>query len=435
MFRGALFVLLFLVFLGSVFAQDSLNMRLLGRWDAPDGVTLWSWPVRCLAVDSDYVYVSGFHHLYVINISDPTDPNLVLEDSSFSYVSVGVCGDYIFSGNSAGLGVFRRYQEDSIVLQDTCACWVGNKIVVFPDSNYIAGFKSYDGISIVDVSDPTDPEEMYHIPLHFFGDEVNDIYLNYPYFFELYSSEYWDDMHACYVRKVIVCVTNYADMASPHYVRGWSGDYYPDSSWGGYPESVGGNDEAVYIFDQPGPDGISLNILSFNPDSSQLIQDTVYFSWRIGGDPHIIGNYMAIAGDDATIWDISNPTRPELEAYYNADYYPTCNEIFIKDSLLIAKEYDGISIYVMEGLQIDGDCRNETNNMDFQIFPNPVMKGAYINIASDYNNINLYDITGKRLKIIDGETPIIDTSDLPTGLCLLRININGYTIVKKLLVL
>ena len=74
---------------------------------------------------------------------------------------------------------------------------------------------------------------------------------------------------------------------------------------------------------------------------------------------------------------------------------------------------------------------NKTN--DIQVFPNPAGKFIMFNGIDGQSNIDLFNISGKRMKslIVNSSDSQIDVSDLTNGVYLARINKNKTTLFVK----
>ena len=89
---------------------------------------------------------------------------------------------------------------------------------------------------------------------------------------------------------------------------------------------------------------------------------------------------------------------------------------------------DGLSFKFQSTLSI---AENKIN--DIQVFPNPAGQFIMFNGIDDQSNVDLFDISGKRVKslIINSSDSQIDVSDLTNGVYLARINKNKTTLFVK----
>lgn len=89
---------------------------------------------------------------------------------------------------------------------------------------------------------------------------------------------------------------------------------------------------------------------------------------------------------------------------------------------------DAISFKFQSTLSI---AENKIN--DIQVFPNPAGKYIMFNGIDDQSNVDLFNISGKRVKslIVNSSDSQIDVSDLTNGVYLARINKNKTTLFVK----
>jgi len=155
---------LILILVGAVPAQDSLNVRLVGRCDLP-GLAY------SVAVKGDYAYVADFDSgLQVILVSDPTHPVVVgsCEASRLAY-AVAVGGEYAYVGDvDSSLRVISVADPAHPVEVGVCttpAMALG--VEVNGDYAYVVGF----GLSVISVADPAHPVEVGYCetPRHSMG--------------------------------------------------------------------------------------------------------------------------------------------------------------------------------------------------------------------------------------------------------------------------
>lgn len=88
----------------------------------------------------------------------------------------------------------------------------------------------------------------------------------------------------------------------------------------------------------------------------------------------------------------------------------------------------------LTGVDATADTKNELKDK-LKIYPNPIADGmVYItNQNNDELNIKLYDITGKMLKNVKA-TDKVSIQGFSTGIYLMKIELNGQSITKKIVV-
>ena len=65
------------------------------------------------------------------------------------------------------------------------------------------------------------------------------------------------------------------------------------------------------------------------------------------------------------------------------------------------------------------------------LYPNPVSNQLNISTSSDIQKIVIYDISGKQVKILEGNVNSIDVSNFQSGFYIIGITIDGNTTVRK----
>jgi alpha-tubulin suppressor-like RCC1 family protein len=65
------------------------------------------------------------------------------------------------------------------------------------------------------------------------------------------------------------------------------------------------------------------------------------------------------------------------------------------------------------------------------LYPNPVSNQLNISTSSDIQKIVIYDISGKQVKILEGNVNLIDVSNFKSGFYIIEITIDGNTTVRK----
>jgi alpha-tubulin suppressor-like RCC1 family protein len=65
------------------------------------------------------------------------------------------------------------------------------------------------------------------------------------------------------------------------------------------------------------------------------------------------------------------------------------------------------------------------------LYPNPVSNQLNISTSSDIQKIVIYDISGKQVKILEGNVNSIDVSNFKSGFYIIEITIDGNTTVRK----
>ena len=91
---------------------------------------------------------------------------------------------------------------------------------------------------------------------------------------------------------------------------------------------------------------------------------------------------------------------------------------------------DYVRVFQEEPLSVE---TNESPS-SFEVYPNPVNSKLYIKSTEVLTHIALYDMHGKRIILIEKNTPSIDMSDLNSGVYFLELHTDQEKIVKKVIV-
>jgi len=152
-FRLRFFVLLSFVFCLSnthLRAQDSLFVKLVGQYKPPGSV-------MGVDVKGNYAYVvsefGGNDTLFVIDVSDPSNPVRVSERKTLGTLSIDVLGDYTYTG-----GNFIEVWDISDPLnplQTDAVDVTGNALSIHASGSVVFITKSTKFLNLYDVSDPT----------------------------------------------------------------------------------------------------------------------------------------------------------------------------------------------------------------------------------------------------------------------------------------
>ncbi len=306
------YILLFIfVVYAFIFAQDSLNVRLVGRCDI-EGFA------QGIFVCDSYAYVAaGNAGLRIIDISDINNPyeigyctdtawfaRKVVVDDIYAYVADIDSGLRIIDISDPTSPVeISKYLFDiwDIVIKDTLA--------------YLTGGGSY----IVNIANPYSPFQVGYMPVPGNGISVVDSYA--------YIADYW---YGIYIMDITdpttpIQVGSYGELDTP--VSAWSVVIYGEYAYVSWDYSTNG----IIILNISDPEHISL-CGSYTPGYSSYENEIV--------DSFI---YTASAGYGLRILNISNPLYPYEVGYYDTD--DIALGIFIKPPYAyVVDRYDGLYI-------------------------------------------------------------------------------------------
>jgi len=268
----------------SLVAQNSLNITLIGHYDAPD-------TPEEIAIRGNYAYIADYGAgLRIVDISNPASPQEVgFYDTPGMFAwGVAVSGNYAYMADWDGLRIIdisNPTNPQEVGLCDT----VHDVMRVAISGNYAYIATCYSGLRIIDVSNPTNPQETGFRDTSVY---VRDVAVsgNYAYIAGWYG----------------LCIIDISNPSIPQEIG------FYDTPW--FAEGVAISGNYAYIAEWYGLRIIDIS----NPTNPQ----DVGFCDTPDTDPHgvaVSGNYAYIADDFAglRIIDISNPASPQEVGFYH----------------------------------------------------------------------------------------------------------------------
>ena len=421
-----IFSIIFLVFAGAFGQSDSLNMHLVGEWEAP--AMLPGSPFHALAVQDTFAFIAGSDTLYILNIADPTNPTVITRFSGgYGWLNLDVDDTLLAAtGGDGGLKIVNIANPQLPVVLDTIQSLHGIVEISITEQLVVLT-----GIDIIDISDPTSPDIIIEdwAPGELCGGErisLSDTFLHIAGYRVEYDEDYysWDvGEYYCY---------NIADPESPEFVNYRDfGDYSQTSSI----DAVG---MTAYVGWSDG-DGNPLVTIKSTTDDTTLCTEGV----GMGGIAYIdlSGQYWCYTRSSIPDYIVAMDTLFSEIGYYRAfDLWGDVEVAYINDSLYvlaIGKVDDShCALYIIKHdtifCQIGYLDSPHRNGEEYRIFPNPILQGTKLTLDKKLKTPRLFDISGREMKL---ENRTINTSELSPGIYLLVANLNNKKIVKKLVVL
>jgi hypothetical protein len=281
---GVLFILSFFLIFSFGFAQNSPNVKLVGR----TGGTY-----NAVAVQGNYAYIAEGGGLSILNISNSTSPQLVgtvALPASANSVTVNSTYAYV-ADSSSGLQIINVSNPASPTLVGSYATSSSEAYGVAVSGNY-AYLATGSGLQIININNPFLPT-------------LAGLYTTGYYYYNLVSGVAVSGNYAYVADSYYgLLIINISNPASPT-LAGFFGT-------GASSIAVSGN--YVYVADYY--NGLQIINIS-NPASPTLAG-----SCGLQGDSHgiaVSGNYAYVVDDDTTglqIINISNPSSPTLAGSY-----------------------------------------------------------------------------------------------------------------------
>jgi hypothetical protein len=195
------------------------------------------------------------------------------------------------------------------------------------------------------------------------------------------------------------------------------------------------------------PDGDSLKIYNI----SDLMSPTFVSKIRTGGYGYLSANdgdycYVASEGTGIRAINISNPSVPVEAGFY--DGVPQSRGVAVNGKYVyVTEKGDGLTIYsndLVTSLE-DNETIIPENITLYQNFPNPFNPTTNILIelkTTAFVSLEVFNSLGERVAVLlnnqlsAGSMKVsFDASSLSTGVYLYRLNVNGVTISKKMMLI
>lgn len=195
------------------------------------------------------------------------------------------------------------------------------------------------------------------------------------------------------------------------------------------------------------PDGDSLKIFNIADLNNPVLISKI----KTGGYGYaaaVVGNYCYVASEGTGVRaiNITNPNFPVEDGYY--DGVPQSRGLVAEDNIIyVAEKGDGLTLYIND---LVSSIENEEtiipeNITLYQNYPNPFNPTTNILIelkANAFVSLEVFNSIGQRVAVLlnnqlsAGSTNVsFDASSLSTGVYLYRLNANGVTIGKKMMLI
>jgi len=458
--RASLIILLLLIGVLTINAQQAYKMTLLSHFNNPnlpkvDVTDIWNdctgWYDK--VKDREYIIAGSTDSIYFFDITDPS--KMLLVDVRFGKSFFARNRDYetyshyayCAADQGSGVGALQvfdlRYLPDSVHL-----VYESNEFLTFSHTIFIdsaskrlyscsntspKGFSAMDILSLVNPEKPTFLASL-QVPLKGGGVPLfRKVHEMYPRNDTVYLSCEEDGLFIFDLRSLtnqifISSITSYPEQGFNH--SPWldvSGRLLMFTD-----ENTGLDAKIFDISNLSDPKLVSM----FN-SSPLALPHNAY--WK--GDVAIVSSYH----DGVRVWDLRDPKTPTQVAWYDThpvepeEYggYKGCWGVypFLPSGNIIASDLtSGIFL-----LKIDSNflSAKETLPLEFEvnIYPNPSNDKVFISTDKNLSfNVNLVDMTGKVLKsdICHGNKSDVDVSDLQAGFYFLEIISENKTLKKKI---
>ncbi len=364
------------------------NPMVVGCYDTPG----YSHDVFVLG---DFAYIADYEHgLQIIDISNPTNPIF-----KGCYNTPGYAIDVVVRGGYAYVADYDHnvqiidisnpespyYVTTFVIPNYTAGIYIRDNLLYVAYSAFNTGIQ-WAGISIADITDPTNPVCI--------GD-FNTV----GYFYDLFISE----------DNIVYCSFTYKENLGPlHYGLKIIDVNNPES-----PSELG----TYYITGEQYPKGIF-----------------------VSGE-HA---FLASGFNRLEVIDISSPSNPELEAYYNTPGY--AYDVFVDDGYIYVADESSVLILRLAQTKINSEITLTPKAFKLlQNYPNPFNNATTLNFSlpkPGQIKLSVYNLLGQQVATLfegtmdTGEHNITwNTNDLPSGVYLARLQSNSINQNIKMLML
>ncbi|MCM1987047.1 hypothetical protein [Methanococcoides seepicolus] len=140
-------------------SEGEVDIRLIGNYSQGSGE---------IDAFNGYAYISDYNHLYIVDVSDSSDPNLTSSSSYNAYSTAVLSDDYIYMADPLVDGL--RVLDISNKSNPNTTSTLGGYTYSYPNSKI--NIEAQDtsvflrdrfGINVINVSDPTHPSAVYTI--------------------------------------------------------------------------------------------------------------------------------------------------------------------------------------------------------------------------------------------------------------------------------
>jgi hypothetical protein len=397
--RTAVLVVLVVGIFARTDAADSLNCRLVGRYDL-DGFT-------AIALSGNIAYVSNhYRSLYILDVSDPTAPfELGRLDAAQYLKCVVVWGDLVCLGGDSMSGFL----------------WIVD--VSDPRKPYVVGYYSFPwGIHIE--GDFVLSGDYAFVPAGRDGLRILRMKPQAPY-----EVGYWDGLGA--TRGValsgnLAYVTDYdsglqildvSDPRAPYEL----GRY----SLPGFTLSVVVAGDFAYVAGLD-PAGKLWVIDVSNPREPYQVGG-VFFPGTAKGIA-VSGDFVYVVSRQGLyVIDVSDPPNPHLAGWYvNVKGY---GDLVVSGELAYTP---GLDIIEFLGEGVEESERPEPRRLTLEVGPNPARGLARVSCPTAVTQVSVYDALGRLAKSLKPQEGRATLSGISAGLYLLKAEANGRTLSAKL---
>jgi len=298
------------------FTQQAKNLELIGHL-----YTVYD-PVSIFVNDNLVFLAAHANGLYIIDVSNPNDPQEIANFSRRWVEDVYVSGNYVYVAYSSGLGIVD-ISDPAKPKELGYAETRGHPHGIFVSENYVylaceatVLGNSWQGLYIFDVINPSNPVKIGYYPNS--GKTERDIYVFNNYAFIASGGDG-------------LIIINVSDPTNPQ----WAGNYNVSNF------AAGVFVQEVYAYIANGNDGLSIiNISDPTKPQETGSYDTPNFASRVFANRDYV--YVVDELGGLRIINLTNPVNPQEVAYYNTQF---AEDVFVDSQYVyLTDRYNGLYI-------------------------------------------------------------------------------------------
>lgn len=173
-------------------------------------------------------------------------------------------------------------------------------------------------------------------------------------------------------------------------------------------------------------------LFKFNPDSNTFTK-LQSFEPRVGNQPK---GTLTLASNGKLYGTVYRGGMLENKDGGIFEYDPIADTLVLVHAFQASNFQDAYHCKLLE-VDMSQTAIRESENLNFQLYPNPVNSALYLNLAGieGMKSITLYDLMGKSLMLMNTSQheDHIDVSGLPSGMYIIQIQVNGKTATQRII--
>ncbi len=422
-----LLIIMLLAGPANLFAQDSLNMELLYRWDdanvweSQKWGDIWQqyneiWGYADESDGNEYAIIGSAAGTYIFNVTDPANTQMVDfkegKDTAEIHRDFKTYGHYLYGVADEGessLQIFdlsflpdsmhKVYDSDQFVIRSHNMFIDSTNGRLYLCTPAIAFASS--SLRVLDIAtDPENPTLLGDLNLvSAQGSHVHDLFIrdNIAYCSNGHAGLFMFDVADPANITLKASLTSYADQDYNH------------SSW------MSDDSQVLYFVDEKHGMGIK----AYDVSDLNNLQPLNLFRSNVGSMPHNVfvqGNKLFVSyyHDGVWIFDITDPLNPTTIGYYDTfeepngyDSYQGCWGVYpyLPSGNILASDFsNGLFVLKDNSETVPVGIEATVSAKDNIVFPNPVLDKVIVHIPTELKNVTKISVVNLLGKEVYAET-------------------------------